>query len=90
MKVDFADHPPAYATVVWLVVSLSIVPVGYCSVTGALDTSIAIRTAIAPAGRGRVYFSAGGGIVADSDPEQEYRETLHKARGMIDALSVPA
>jgi para-aminobenzoate synthetase component I len=60
--------------------------IGYCSVTGALDTSIAIRTVIAPAGRGRVYFSAGGGIVADSDPEQEYRETLHKARGMIDAL----
>ena len=63
---------------------------GYYSVTGALDTSIAIRTVIAPAGRGRVYFGAGGGIVADSDPEQEYRETLHKARGMIDALSVPA
>ncbi len=63
---------------------------GYFSVTGALDTSIAIRTAIAPAGRGRVYFSAGGGIVADSDPEQEYRETLHKARGMIDALGAPA
>jgi len=62
---------------------------GYCSVTGALDTSIAIRTVIAPTGRGRVYFSAGGGIVADSDPEQEYRETLHKARGMIDALGHP-
>jgi len=62
---------------------------GYWSVTGALDTSIAIRTVIAPAGRGRVYFSAGGGIVADSEPEQEYRETLHKARGMIDALRHP-
>ena len=35
---------------------------------------------------GRVYFSAGGGIVADSDPEQEYRETLDKARGLIEAL----
>jgi anthranilate/para-aminobenzoate synthase component I len=35
-----------------------------------------------------VSFSAGGGIVADSDPEQEYRETLDKARGMIDALRV--
>ena len=59
--------------------------IGYWSVTGALDTSIAIRTAVAR--DGRVYFSAGGGIVADSDPEQEYRETLDKARGMIDALA---
>jgi para-aminobenzoate synthetase component 1 len=58
--------------------------IGYCSVTGALDSSIAIRTLVAL--DGRVYFSAGGGIVADSDPEQEYRETLDKARGMIDAL----
>jgi para-aminobenzoate synthetase component 1 len=61
--------------------------IGYWSLTGALDTSIAIRTAVAQAGR--VYFSAGGGIVADSDPEEEYRETLDKARGMIDALRAP-
>jgi para-aminobenzoate synthetase component 1 len=60
--------------------------VGYWSVTGDLDTSIAIRTAAVR--NGRVYFSAGGGIVADSDPEQEYRETLDKARGLIDALAV--
>ena len=60
--------------------------IGYWSVTGALDTNIAIRTVIAPRGRGKVYFNAGGGIVADSDPEQEYRETLDKARGMIDSL----
>ena len=59
--------------------------IGYWSVTGALDCSIAIRTAVAVAGR--VYFSAGGAIVADSDPEQEYGETLDKARGMIDALA---
>jgi para-aminobenzoate synthetase component I len=58
--------------------------IGYWSVSGDLDTSIAIRTA-AVRGR-RVYFSAGGGIVADSVPEQEYRETLDKARGLIDAL----
>jgi para-aminobenzoate synthetase component I len=61
--------------------------IGYWSVTGALDSSIVIRTALAVAGR--VYFSAGGGIVADSVPEQEYRETLDKARGMIDALAGP-
>jgi len=58
--------------------------IGYLSVTGALDTSIPIRTAVVSGGR--VYLSAGGGIVADSDAEQEYRETLDKARGMIDAL----
>jgi para-aminobenzoate synthetase component 1 len=63
--------------------------IGYWSVTGALDTNIAIRTVIAPGGRDRGYFSAGGGIIADSNPEQEYRETLDKARGMIDALATP-
>ena len=59
--------------------------IGYWSVTGDLDTNIAIRTAVAR--HGRVYFSAGGGIVADSDPEQEYRETLDKARGIIEVLA---
>jgi anthranilate/para-aminobenzoate synthase component I len=60
--------------------------IGYWSVTGDLDTSIAIRTLVAI--DGRVYFSAGGGIIADSSPEQEYQETLDKARGLIDALHV--
>jgi para-aminobenzoate synthetase component 1 len=59
--------------------------IGYWSVTGELDTSIAIRTAVVQ--DGRAYFSAGGGIVADSDPGQEYMETLDKARAMIDALA---
>jgi para-aminobenzoate synthetase component 1 len=62
--------------------------IGYLSLSGALDTSIPIRTAVAQ--DGRVYLSAGGGIVADSDAEQEYRETLDKARGMIDALIASA
>jgi para-aminobenzoate synthetase component I len=65
--------------------------IGYLSVTGALDTNIAIRTVVerpSPSGP-RVYFSAGGGIVADSNPEQEYRETLDKARGIIDVLVPP-
>jgi para-aminobenzoate synthetase component 1 len=58
--------------------------IGYLSTTGALDSSIVIRTYLV---RGRdVYFQVGGGIVADSDPEQEYRETLDKARGLIAAL----
>ncbi len=58
--------------------------IGYLSLSGAADTSIAIRTCLV-LGRD-VYFQVGGGIVADSDPEQEYRETLDKARGLIAAL----
>jgi para-aminobenzoate synthetase component 1 len=58
--------------------------IGYISTSGAMDTSIVIRTYLAL--RGQVYFQAGGGIVADSDPELEYRETLDKARGLIETL----
>ncbi|MGE5687154.1 MAG: chorismate-binding protein, partial [Gemmatimonadota bacterium] len=60
---------------------------GYLAATGEMDTSIAIRTAVVR--NGEVYFQAGGGIVADSDPEAEYRETLDKAQGIIRALAVP-
>ncbi|HEX4600304.1 MAG TPA: aminodeoxychorismate synthase component I [Gemmatimonadales bacterium] len=59
--------------------------IGYVSVTGALDASVVIRTYLV-LGRD-VYFQVGGGIVADSDPEQEYRETLVKARGLVAALA---
>jgi para-aminobenzoate synthetase component I len=59
--------------------------VGYLSVTGAMDTSIVIRTFAALGGR--AYFSVGGGIVADSDPEAEYQETLDKARALITTLA---
>jgi para-aminobenzoate synthetase component 1 len=59
--------------------------IGYVSATGTVDTSIVIRTYLALGDR--VYFSVGGGIVADSDPEEEYRETLHKARALIAALA---
>ncbi|MGH7509851.1 MAG: aminodeoxychorismate synthase component I [Gemmatimonadales bacterium] len=58
--------------------------IGYISATGAMDTSIVIRTCLAL--RGQVYFQAGGGIVADSDPELEYRETLDKAAALIETL----
>jgi para-aminobenzoate synthetase component I len=58
--------------------------VGYISTSGAMDTSIVIRTYVAL--DGQVYFQAGGGIVADSDPELEYRETLDKARALIEVL----
>jgi para-aminobenzoate synthetase component 1 len=59
--------------------------IGYWSVTGALDTSIVIRTLLAAGGK--LFFSAGGGIVADSDPEQEYQETLDKARALLTAIA---
>ena len=58
---------------------------GYLSASGEMDTSIAIRTAVVR--NGTVYFQAGGGIVADSEPEAEYRETLDKARGIIRTLA---
>jgi para-aminobenzoate synthetase component I len=58
--------------------------IGYLSLSGALDTSIVIRTCLVL--DRDVYFQVGGGIVADSDPEQEYRETLDKARGLVAAL----
>lgn len=60
--------------------------IGYISFSGGMDLSIAIRTFVV---KGRdVYFQVGGGIVADSDPEKEYEETLHKASGLIEALGV--
>ena len=58
--------------------------IGYLSATGTMDTSIVIRTYLVL--RGQVYFQAGGGIVADSDVELEYRETLDKARALIETL----
>ncbi|HEX6966491.1 MAG TPA: aminodeoxychorismate synthase component I [Gemmatimonadaceae bacterium] len=58
--------------------------IGYLSVTGALDLSIVIRTYLAL--EGRVYFSVGGAVTADSEPEQEYQETLAKGRALIAGL----
>jgi len=58
--------------------------IGYWSVTGAMDTSVAIRTCVVR--DGSVHFGVGGGIVADSDPDREYAESLDKARGIVAAL----
>jgi anthranilate synthase component 1 len=58
--------------------------VGYLSFGGSLDTCIAIRTALVE--RGRIYVGCGAGIVADSDPEREYRETVNKARALFAAV----
>jgi para-aminobenzoate synthetase component 1 len=60
--------------------------IGYLSVTGAMDTSIVIRTALVQ--QGRAYVWAGGGLVADSDPAAEYVETLDKAAALLRALGV--
>ena len=56
----------------------------YLTPSGRLDANILIRSAVVSGGR--VAFHAGGGIVADSDPDREYEETLHKAEGMKLAL----
>jgi para-aminobenzoate synthetase component 1 len=60
--------------------------IGYWSVTGAMDTSVAIRTCVVR--DGWAHFGVGGGVVADSDPEGEYAESLDKARGIVAALRV--
>ena len=63
---------------------------GSIDINGALNTAITIRTMIvspsADAGYD-VYVQAGAGIVADSSPENEYQETLNKAKGIFKALA---
>ena len=51
---------------------------------GTLDSSILIRSWVF--GRDRAWLGAGGGIVADSDPEQEWQESNHKARALARVL----
>ena len=58
--------------------------VGYFSYSGDLDTCIAIRTMLFK--DGHVYLQAGGGIVNDSIPEEEYEETLNKLRSNVTAI----
>jgi para-aminobenzoate synthetase component I len=60
---------------------------GYVGFDGNMDTSILIRTFTV--GRGWAQFPVGGGVVADSTPEGEYAETLHKAEGLLRALRNP-
>ena len=56
----------------------------YLTRSGRLDANILIRSAVVAGGA--ATFHTGGGIVADSDPDHEYEETLHKAEGMRLAL----
>jgi para-aminobenzoate synthetase component I len=60
----------------------------YATPSGRLDANILIRSAVVAGGT--VTFQTGGGIVADSDPDAEYEETLHKAEGMRLALEAAA
>jgi anthranilate synthase component 1 len=59
--------------------------VGYIAFNGSLDTCIAIRTIVGH--RGTLSIQAGAGIVSDSIPENEYRETLNKSRALLEAVS---
>lgn len=59
--------------------------VGYIGYNGNLDTAIIIRTMVLTGGR--AYIQAGAGIVADSDPASEYRETVNKAQVLLELLS---
>ena len=57
--------------------------VGYISANGTMDTCIALRTALVK--DNQMYVQAGGGVVADSDPESEYQESINKARALFRA-----
>ncbi len=58
--------------------------IGYISWTGELDMNIVIRTLLLTRGQG--YLQVGAGIVADSDPDLEYAETVHKAQAFFHAV----
>ena len=60
--------------------------VGYVSFHGDMDLAIAIRTAVIK--DGMLHVQAGGGIVADSDPDAEWEETRSKARAMLKAAQM--
>ena len=57
--------------------------VGYFSGNGDMETCIVLRTAILK--NKKMYVQAGAGIVADSNPENEYQETINKAKALFKA-----
>jgi len=59
--------------------------IGHIGVSGNAELNIVIRTVVWD--RGSAYVQVGGGIVADSTPEAEYRETLDKARALLEAIA---
>ncbi|WP_394836131.1 anthranilate synthase component I family protein [Pendulispora rubella] len=58
--------------------------IGYLSFAGDMDLNIAIRTILRKGSR--AYVQVGGGVVIDSDPQREFKETLNKARSLLRAL----
>lgn len=62
--------------------------IGYLCFSGDMDVNIVIRTVIVK--DGTAHFQVGGGIVADSDPEREYQETIDKAQALARALAAEA
>jgi anthranilate synthase component 1 len=60
--------------------------VGYLGFNGDMDLAIAIRTAVIK--NGQIHVQAGAGIVADSDPDSEWQETLSKARAQLRAAEM--
>jgi len=60
--------------------------IGYFGFDGNFDSCIALRCAVLK--NRRAYFQAGAGIVADSDPQREYEETVNKARAMMKAIAM--
>lgn len=60
--------------------------IGYFGWGGSMDTCIAIRTMLMQGDK--VYIQAGAGIVADSDPEKEYQESLNKARALLRSIEL--
>ena len=57
--------------------------VGYFGADGSVDTCIVLRTALVK--DGTMYVQAGGGVVADSQPEAEYQETVNKSKALLAA-----
>lgn len=60
--------------------------VGYFSYSGNMDLAIAIRTLVIH--DNMIHLQAGAGIVADSDPQSEYEETINKAKGVMKAIEM--
>jgi anthranilate synthase component 1 len=61
---------------------------GYISYDGSMDFAITIRTLEITGGT--IAIQAGGGVVYNSDPQKEFEETCHKARGMQNAVALAA